>query len=212
MTTPGADRSSAVETILSVSIDGSVLNATSVWISLWISYEKARPLSADSSPTCVASLRSPNARARRRGAGRLPAPPPRRKPFATASRSLGSGAAGVRACRLVALAVPDPGRAIGSRPLIGPRIRPEAAGGPPLQVPWTVHSPSSTLGGPIEIPIPTTNNTQGPRQVSPGSETRVKRQPRADLSRIRTVNHSSGDARFVSIFFKSDSCGLGVHA
>ncbi len=35
-------------------------------------------------------------------------------------RSLGSGAAGVRACRLVALALPDPGRAIGSRPLIHP--------------------------------------------------------------------------------------------
>ncbi len=50
----------------------------------------------------------------------------------TASRSLGSGAAGVRACRLVALALPDPGRATGSRPLIGPRMRPEAAGGPPL--------------------------------------------------------------------------------
>ena len=40
----------------------------------------------------------------------------RRKPWATASRSLGSGAAGVRACRLVAL--PDPDRATGSRPLI----------------------------------------------------------------------------------------------
>ena len=41
----------------------------------------------------------------------------------TASRSLGSGAPGVRACRLVAPTVPDPGRAIGSRPLIGPRGR-----------------------------------------------------------------------------------------
>ncbi len=41
----------------------------------------------------------------------------------------------------------------GSRPLIGPRIRPEAAGGAPHQAPWTVHSPSSTLGGPIEIPM-----------------------------------------------------------
>ena len=50
---------------------------------------------------------------------------------ATASRSLDLGAAGVSACRLVALAVPDPGHAIGSRPLIGPRMRPEAAGGPP---------------------------------------------------------------------------------
>jgi len=39
-------------------------------------------------------------------------------------------------CPVVALAVPDPGRAIG----------------PPHQVPWTAHSPSSTLGGPIEIP------------------------------------------------------------
>ncbi len=73
---------------------------------------------------------------------------------AAASRSLGSGPAGVRTCRLVALAAPDPGHAMGSRPLIGPRMRPEAAGGPPHQVPWTVHSPSSTLGGPIEIPIP----------------------------------------------------------
>ena len=33
-------------------------------------------------------------------------------------------------CRLVALAAPDPGRPMGSRPLIGPRMRPEAAGGP----------------------------------------------------------------------------------
>ncbi len=47
-------------------------------------------------------------------------------------------------------AVPDPGRAIGSRPLISPRIRPETAGGPPPQAPWTVHLPSSTLGEPIE--------------------------------------------------------------
>ncbi len=62
----------------------------------------------------------PRARARRRGAGSLPSPPPPRKPWATTSRSLGSGAAGVRACRLVALALPDPGRATGSRPLIHP--------------------------------------------------------------------------------------------
>ncbi len=40
-----------------------------------------------------------------------------------------------RTCRLVALAVPDSGRAIGSQPLIGPRMRPEAAGGPPHQAP-----------------------------------------------------------------------------
>jgi hypothetical protein len=44
--------------------------------------------------------------------------PPRR--CATASRSLGSGAAGVRACRLVAVALPGPGRATSSRPLIHP--------------------------------------------------------------------------------------------
>jgi hypothetical protein len=31
-----------------------------------------------------------------------------------------SGAAGVRACRLVALPLPDPGRPTGSRPLIHP--------------------------------------------------------------------------------------------
>ncbi len=58
--------------------------------------------------------------ARRRGAGSPPAPSPRRKPWATASRSLGSGAAGVRTCRLVALALPDPGCATRSRPLIHP--------------------------------------------------------------------------------------------
>ncbi len=52
--------------------------------------------------TCGAPRRSPAARARRRGAGLLPAPPPRRKPFATIPRSLGSGAAGVRTCRLMA--------------------------------------------------------------------------------------------------------------
>ncbi len=86
---------------------------------------------------------------RRRGAGRLHAPPPLRTRCATASTPLGSGAVGVCTCRLVAQAVPDPGRAIGSRPLIGPRMRPKAAGGPPHQVPWTAHSPSSTLGGPI---------------------------------------------------------------
>ncbi len=40
-------------------------------------------------------------------------------------------------------------------PLTGSRIRPEAGGGPPHQAPWTVHSPSSTLGGPIEIPLRT---------------------------------------------------------
>ncbi len=61
--------------------------------------------------------------------GKWPAaPPPRRKPWATASRSLGSGAAGVRACRLVALPLPDPGRATGPRPLIGPRMRLESSG------------------------------------------------------------------------------------
>jgi hypothetical protein len=47
----------------------------------------------------------------------------------------------------------DPGRTIGRRPLLGPRFRPEAAGGPPHQAPWTVHSPSSTLAGPIEFPM-----------------------------------------------------------
>ncbi len=54
-----------------------------------------------------------------------------------------------------ALDVPDPGQAIGSRPLIGPGVRPEAAGGPPRQVPWTVHSPGSNLAELIEIPIRT---------------------------------------------------------
>ncbi len=81
----------------------------------------------------IASLISdyiPSARMRRleefaadiasRGAGSPPAPSPRRKPFATASRSLTSGAAGVRTCRLVALALPDPGCTSGSRPLIHP--------------------------------------------------------------------------------------------
>ncbi len=59
--------------------------------------------------------------------------------YATASRSLGSRVPGVRACRLVAPAVPDPGRAIGSRPLIGPRIRPEER----------VATTSGSLDGPL---------------------------------------------------------------
>ncbi len=54
---------------------------------------------------------------------------------ATASRSPVSGAAGVRTCRLVALVVPDPGRAIGSRPLIGPRGEAGSSG-------WTATSGS----------------------------------------------------------------------
>ena len=51
---------------------------------------------------------------------------------------------------------PDPARA-GGRP-VGPGIRAPAPARPPAsaspQPPWTVHSPSRTLGGPIEIPIP----------------------------------------------------------
>ncbi len=58
-----------------------------------------------------------------------------------------------------------------SRPLIGPRMRPEAVGGPPHQAPWTVHSPSSTLGGPIEIPIPTEKANRPVHQLQvPGQE------------------------------------------
>ena len=58
----------------------------------------------------------------------------------------------MRTCLLVALVVPDPGRAMGW-PLIGPWMRPEAAGGLPHQAPWTVHAPGSTLAGLIEISI-----------------------------------------------------------
>ena len=65
--------------------------------------------------------------------------------------------------------------AIGSRSLIGPRIRPEAAGGPPHQAPWTVHSPSSTLGGPFEIPMPIA--VKGGVQDIEDKQLQLKREP-----------------------------------
>ncbi len=51
------------------------------------------------------------------------------RPIALPLQIPGFGALGVRACRLVTQAVPNPGRAIGSRPLIGHRIKPEASPG-----------------------------------------------------------------------------------
>ena len=69
----------------------------------------------------------------------------RRKPWVTASTSLGSRAAGVRACRLVAL--PDPDRATGSRPLIhSGSYRKQRVDRPLRQLYF--------IGRPIEIPIP----------------------------------------------------------
>ncbi len=82
--------------------------------------------------------------------------------------------------------------AIGSRSLIGPRIRPEAAGGPPHQAPWTVHSPSSTLGGPFEIPMPIA--VKGGVQDIEDKQLQLKRE-RYEQAGLAVIYPSSGNQK-----------------